>query len=33
VDPGTLRTLDEAAKAVNELRGAALPPASSLVSA
>ena len=31
VDTGTLRTLDDAAKAINELRGASLPPASSLV--
>ena len=31
IDNGTLRTLDEAAKMINELRGAALPPASSLV--
>ncbi|HEX2827020.1 MAG TPA: malate/lactate/ureidoglycolate dehydrogenase [Burkholderiales bacterium] len=30
VDPGTLRTLDEAAKAINELRGSSLAPASSL---
>jgi len=30
VDGGTLRTLDEAARAINTLRGAALPPASSL---
>jgi hydroxycarboxylate dehydrogenase B len=32
IDPGTLRTLDDAAKAVNEMRGAALPLASSLAS-
>jgi uncharacterized oxidoreductase len=31
VDAGTLRTLDEAAQAINLLRGASLPPASSLV--
>ena len=31
IDSGTLRTLDEAAKMINELRGAALPSASSLV--
>jgi uncharacterized oxidoreductase len=31
VDPGTLRGLDEAARAVNALRGTALPPASALV--
>lgn len=30
LDAGTLRTLDEAARAINTLRGAALPPASSL---
>ncbi len=30
VDAGTLRTLDEAARAINTLRGASLPPASSL---
>ena len=30
VDAGTLRTLDEAARAINTLRGAELPPASSL---
>ncbi len=31
VDAGTLRTLDEAARGVNELRGATLAPASALV--
>ena len=31
VDTGTLRTLDEAARAINELRGATLSPASELV--
>ena len=31
VDGGTLRTLDEAARAINEMRGASLPPASALV--
>lgn len=31
VDTGTLRTLDEAARAINELRGAKLSPASGLV--
>ena len=31
VDTGTLQTMDDAALAVNALRGAALPPASSLV--
>ncbi|MDR3673464.1 MAG: malate/lactate/ureidoglycolate dehydrogenase [Holophaga sp.] len=31
VDLGTLRGLDEAARAVNALRGAALPPASALI--
>lgn len=31
VDAGTLRTLDEAARVINTLRGASLPPASSLV--
>ena len=30
IDPGTLRTLDEAARAINEMRGASLPLASSL---
>jgi uncharacterized oxidoreductase len=30
LDAGTLQTLDEAARAINTLRGAALPPASSL---
>lgn len=30
VDAGTLRTLDEAARTINTLRGASLPPASSL---
>jgi hypothetical protein len=30
VDGGTLRTLDEAARAINELRGAKLKPASAL---
>lgn len=33
VDAGTLRTLDEAARLVNELRGSKLPPASSLLDA
>lgn len=31
VDTGTLQTMDEAAKIINEMRGASLPPASSLV--
>ena len=31
VDEGTLRTLDEAARTVNEMRGANLAPASALV--
>ena len=31
VDTGTLGTMDEAAKLINAMRGAALPPASSLV--
>jgi uncharacterized oxidoreductase len=31
IDTGTLRTLDEAARAINELRGATLTPASALV--
>ena len=31
LDTGTLRTLDEAALAINKLRGSALPPASSLI--
>jgi uncharacterized oxidoreductase len=31
VDTGTLRTLDDAARAINELRGTSLAPASSLV--
>lgn len=31
IDAGTLQTLDEAARAINTLRGASLPPASSLV--
>jgi uncharacterized oxidoreductase len=30
VDPGTLRTLDDAARAINEMRGVSLPLASSL---
>jgi hydroxycarboxylate dehydrogenase B len=33
VDAGTLRTLDDAARAINELRGTALPAASALVGA
>ena len=33
VDKGTLRTLDEAAQAINKLRGAILPPASALIGA
>ncbi|HTE14247.1 MAG TPA: Ldh family oxidoreductase, partial [Burkholderiales bacterium] len=31
VDTGTLQTMDDAARAINTLRGAALPPASSLI--
>jgi hydroxycarboxylate dehydrogenase B len=31
VDTGTLKTMDDAAQMINKLRGAALPPASSLV--
>lgn len=31
VDTGTLQTMDDAAKMINEMRGTALPPASSLV--
>ena len=31
VDTGTLKTMDDAARAINTLRGATLPPASSLV--
>jgi uncharacterized oxidoreductase len=33
VDTGTLRTLDDAAQAINQLRGATLAPASALVRA
>jgi uncharacterized oxidoreductase len=33
VDTGTLRTLDDAAQAINKLRSANLAPASALVSA
>ncbi|MDR3670191.1 MAG: malate/lactate/ureidoglycolate dehydrogenase [Holophaga sp.] len=31
LDPGTVRSLDQAAEAINTLRGATLPPASSLI--
>ena len=31
IDTGTLKTMDDAALGINKLRGAALPPASSLV--